>query len=79
MLAPRPVSTGGEASFRAIRSLVAQHRGLFVVATLLRAVASMLPTLHPYFLAQLATSGGDDVGLHVDHEQRGVRAVGQRR
>ncbi len=35
---------------------------MFVVATSVRIAASMLPALHPYFVARLATSDGDDVG-----------------
>ncbi len=46
-------------SFTALRSLVRRHRGRIVVATIVRAAASALPALHPYFLAQLATSADD--------------------
>ena len=55
----------GDDSFRALRSLIAQHRSTFVVATVVRVAASMLPALHPYFVARLATSGGDDVGWNL--------------
>ncbi len=48
--------------FSALWAMVKEHRGVFVVATSVRIVASMLPALHPYFVARLATSDGDDVG-----------------
>lgn len=48
--------------FSALTAMIREHRGVFVVATVLRVAASMLPALHPYFVARLATSGGDDVG-----------------
>ncbi|MFK7916872.1 MAG: ABC transporter ATP-binding protein [Ilumatobacter sp.] len=49
--------------FAAIWAMIREHRGVFVVATIIRVAASMLPALHPYFVARLATSGGEDVGL----------------
>ena len=49
-------SGGDDQSFAALRSLVRLHRGRMVFANVLRALASALPALHPYFLAQLATS-----------------------
>ncbi|MFT4658063.1 MAG: ATP-binding cassette subfamily B protein [Candidatus Aldehydirespiratoraceae bacterium] len=48
--------------FSALRAMIREHRGVFVVATALRVAASMLPALHPYFVARLATSDGEDVG-----------------
>ncbi|MEM9040020.1 MAG: ABC transporter ATP-binding protein [Actinomycetota bacterium] len=54
-----------DASFRALGSLMREHTGLFAVSTVIRVIASMLPALHPYFVAQLATSGGDEVGLNL--------------
>jgi len=48
--------------FAALRAMIREHRGVFAVATALRVAASMLPALHPYFVAELATSGGDEVG-----------------
>ncbi len=43
-------------SFAAVRSLLSQYRGRIWFANGLRALASALPALHPYFLAELATS-----------------------
>ena len=43
-------------SFAAARSLMARYRGRFWIANVLRVMASVLPALHPYFLAELATS-----------------------
>ncbi len=43
-------------SFAALRSMLARHRGPVAIATVLRAIAATLPALHPYFLAELATS-----------------------
>ncbi len=43
-------------SFAALRSLIARRRGRFIFVTVVRAIASALPALHPYFLAELATS-----------------------
>ncbi len=54
-----------DASFRALGSLIREHRALFAVSTVVRVVSSMLPALHPYFVAQLATSGGEDVGRNL--------------
>lgn len=48
--------------FSALWAMIREHRGVFIVATVLRVAASMLPALHPYFVARLATSGGDGVG-----------------
>ena len=53
-------STGGDdLSFAALRSLMGRHRGRVTLATVLRAAASALPALHPYFLAEFATSIDD--------------------
>ena len=54
-------------SFAAVRSLLDQHKGRLAIATVLRALASTLPALHPYFLAQLATSidEPDRVGFYL--------------
>lgn len=49
-------SAGDDRSFAALRSLVRKHRGRVVFATVLRSLAAALPALHPYFLAELATS-----------------------
>ena len=54
-----------DASFRALGSLILEHRALFVISTIARVAAAMLPALHPYFVAQLATSGGEDVGRNL--------------
>lgn len=59
------MTRSGDASFRALWALMQEHRALFVVSTVVRVAASMLPALHPYFVAQLATSGGDDVGRNL--------------
>lgn len=52
----RRSSSGDDQSFAALRSFVGQHRTPVVVSTVLRATAAALPALHPYFLAELATS-----------------------
>lgn len=39
--------------------MIREHLGVFAISTTIRVAASMLPALHPYFLARLATSGGD--------------------
>lgn len=49
--------------FSALRAMIREHRWVFVIATVIRVAASMLPALHPYFVARLATSGGEDVGM----------------
>lgn len=54
-----------DASFRALGSLMMEHRLLFTVSTIVRVASAMLPALHPYFVAQLATSGGEDVGRNL--------------
>ncbi|MEL6985232.1 MAG: ABC transporter transmembrane domain-containing protein, partial [Actinomycetota bacterium] len=62
MHAPDEPSIEGVApdrSFATLRSMARQHWGRVTLATLVRAAASALPALHPYFLAQLATSAGD--------------------
>ncbi len=43
-------------SFAAVRSLMARYRGRLTFVTVLRVISSVLPALHPYFIAQLATS-----------------------
>lgn len=48
--------------FSALWAMIREHRSVFIVSTVLRVAASMLPALHPYFVARLATSGSDDVG-----------------
>ena len=55
----RPSAGGADLSFAAARSLLARHRPLLITSTVLRIVASALPALHPYFLAELATSIDD--------------------
>ncbi len=58
---------GDDQSFAALRSLIGMHRGQMAIATILRTLASALPALHPYFLAQLATSidEPDRVGVYL--------------
>ncbi len=46
-------------AFAALRSLARRHWGRFVLVTIARAVAAALLALHPYFLAELATSTDD--------------------
>ncbi len=46
-------------SFAAARSLLVRHWAVVGFATVVRIVASALPALHPYFLAELATSIDD--------------------
>ncbi len=48
-------------SFAALRSMLVKYRGRMVVANGLRAASSVLPALHPYFVAEMATSA-DDTG-----------------
>jgi len=48
--------SGDDQSFAALRSFIAQHRNPFAFVTVVRAVAGALPALHPYFLAEFATS-----------------------
>ncbi len=43
-------------SFAALRSLMGRYRGRIAFATTVRILASVVPALHPYFLAELATS-----------------------
>jgi len=64
--AGRSVS-GDDQSFAAVRSLIGQHKGRMAIATVLRAMASTLPALHPFFLAKLATSidEPDRVGFYL--------------
>lgn len=66
-LLTRRSGSGDDLSFAAVRSLLRQHQGRMVIATVLRALASTLPALHPYFLAQLATSidEPDRVGFYL--------------
>lgn len=52
----RPAS---DQSFAALRSMVVQHPGRFAFSTVGRVAASVLTALHPYFLAELVTSGDD--------------------
>lgn len=54
-----------DASFRALGSLILEHRALFAISTVVRVASAMLPALHPYFVAQLATSGGEQVGRNL--------------
>lgn len=63
----RRAADGDDLSFAAVRSLIRLHRGRMVIATVIRTLASMLPALHPYFLAQLATSidEPDRVGFYL--------------
>ncbi len=51
-------SAGGDEdfSFAALRSLIRLHRGPIALANAMRVAAAVLPALHPYFLAELATS-----------------------
>lgn len=60
-------ASGDDQSFAAVRSLIGQHKGRMVIATVLRAMASTLPALHPFFLAKLATSidEPDRVGFYL--------------
>ncbi len=46
-------------AFAALRSLARVHWVRMVISTTIRAVASALPALHPYLLAELATSTDD--------------------
>lgn len=66
-LVARRSPDGDDLSFAAARSLVGQYRVRMVIANAVRVVASMLPALHPFFLAQLATSidEPDQVGLYL--------------
>lgn len=66
-LVARRSAGGDDQSFAAVRSLIGQYRGRMVLATVLRTLASMLPALHPYFLARLATSidEPDRVGFYL--------------
>lgn len=52
----RRSASADDQSFAALRSFVGQHRAPIVLTTVVRAVAAALPALHPYFLAELATS-----------------------
>lgn len=47
--------------------MIGQHKGRVAIATALRVAASTLPALHPFFIAQLATSidDPDRVGLYL--------------
>ena len=54
--APLGEQDAGDRSFAALASLVRAHAGIVVLTTVLRVVGSVLPVLHPYFLARLATS-----------------------
>lgn len=47
---------GDDLSFAALRSLIGQYRSRFALATVVRVIAAALPALHPFFLAELATS-----------------------
>ncbi len=56
---PPAAPVAPDRSFAALRSLARRHRLRLGLVTVVRAVASALPALHPYFLAQLATSVDD--------------------
>lgn len=59
MTAETTLDPQGDRAFAALWSLVRRYRGLFILATVLRVAASVLPALHPYFVAELATSVDD--------------------
>lgn len=46
-------------SFAALGSMLSRYRGRVVAASVVRSIASALPALHPFFLAQLATSADE--------------------
>ena len=52
----RRSASGDDQSFAALRSLARLHRGPIALANAMRVVAAVLPALHPYLLAELATS-----------------------
>ncbi len=58
-------SAAPDKSFAALGSLIRGHRARFAGSTVVRAVAAAVPALHPYFLAQLATS--------IDEPDRALR------